>query len=152
MLTLEPMYPGTNEANPVLQPGFTRLHALNVCAGTGSLIRWIVDVPGTTPATIYQLGPPTVTRGIVYVGTTQGHLVAIADPSAWPKQGSRCSRSDVSNTDCEPNGFYLVPNPTVLLKHYVQGSTAIEAYWKSVAWPAQGLFIGEPLAAPYRKH
>src|SRR5437867_4469824 len=48
-------------------------------------------------------------------GTTQGHLVAIADPSAWPKQGSRCSRSDVSNTDCEPNGFYLVPNPTVLL-------------------------------------
>ncbi|HEU4845882.1 MAG TPA: TIGR03790 family protein, partial [Burkholderiaceae bacterium] len=32
------------------------------------------------------------------------------------------------------------------------GATAIEAYWRSVAWPAQGLFIGEPLAAPYRQH
>jgi hypothetical protein len=31
----------------------------------------------------------------------------------------------------------------------VSGATAIEAYWKSVAWPAQGLFVGEPLAAPY---
>jgi len=115
MLTLEPMYPGTNEQNPALQPGFTRLHALNVCAGAMRLIRWIVDVPGTTPATNYQVGPPTVSRGIVYVGTAKGHLVAIADPSAWPAQGSRCSRPDVSNTDCEPNHFYLVPNPTVLL-------------------------------------
>ena len=44
-----------------------------------------------------------------------------------------------------------VPNPAVLLRHYVQGDSAIEAYWKSVAWPAQGLFIGEPLAAPYAR-
>ena len=27
----------------------------------------------------------------------------------------------------------------------------IEAYWKSVAWPGQGVFIGEPLARPYRR-
>ena len=26
----------------------------------------------------------------------------------------------------------------------------IEAYWKSVAWPGQGVFIGEPLATPFR--
>lgn len=25
----------------------------------------------------------------------------------------------------------------------------IEAYWKSVAMPGQGIFIGEPLANPY---
>jgi hypothetical protein len=41
-------------------------------------------------------------------------------------------------------------NSTVLLSQYLRGATAIEAYWKSVAWPAQGVFIGEPLAAPYR--
>ena len=29
------------------------------------------------------------------------------------------------------------------------GDTALEAYWKSVAMPGQGLFIGEPLARPY---
>jgi len=39
-----------------------------------------------------------------------------------------------------------------LLKHYLSGETAVEAYWKSVAWPAQGLFIGEPLAAPYCRY
>jgi len=33
--------------------------------------------------------------------------------------------------------------------HYLQGATAIEAYWRSVAWPQQSLFVGEPLAAPF---
>jgi hypothetical protein len=27
--------------------------------------------------------------------------------------------------------------------------TLLEAYWKSVAMPGRGLFIGEPLARPY---
>ena len=43
------------------------------------------------------------------------------------------------------------PHPTVLLKRYLSGDSAIEAYWKSVAWPAQGVFIGDPLAAPYAR-
>ena len=25
----------------------------------------------------------------------------------------------------------------------------VESYWKSVAWPGQGVFIGEPLATPF---
>jgi uncharacterized protein (TIGR03790 family) len=29
---------------------------------------------------------------------------------------------------------------------------ALEAYWKSMAMPGQGLFIGEPLARPYATH
>jgi uncharacterized protein (TIGR03790 family) len=65
----------------------------------------------------------------------------------WLQAGATASYGTVS----EPcNHWQKFPNPSVLLKHYVQGSTAIEAYWKSVAWPSQGLFIGEPLAAPYR--
>jgi uncharacterized protein (TIGR03790 family) len=43
------------------------------------------------------------------------------------------------------------PHPQLLLLFYVQGATALEAYWKSVAWPQQGLFVGEPLAAPYAR-
>lgn len=43
------------------------------------------------------------------------------------------------------------PNPQALTIFYVQGATAIEAYWKSVAWPQQGLFVGEPLAAPFSR-
>jgi uncharacterized protein (TIGR03790 family) len=66
----------------------------------------------------------------------------------WLEAGATASYGSVS----EPcNYWQKFPNPAVLLKHYVQGNTAIEAYWKSVAWPTQGLFIGEPLAAPYRR-
>jgi hypothetical protein len=39
----------------------------------------------------------------------------------------------------------------VLLLNYAQGSSALEAYWRSVAWPQQGVFIGEPLAAPFSR-
>ncbi len=41
------------------------------------------------------------------------------------------------------------PNPEVVMRHYLQGETLLEAYWKSVALPGQGIFIGEPLAAPF---
>lgn len=96
-------------------PGFTRLHALEVCAGRRDRVRWIADIPATNPTSFgYELGPPTVTRGIVFIGTSQGHVVALADPSVWPVAGSRCSKPDVSNADCVANGFRLVPIPKVL--------------------------------------
>jgi uncharacterized protein (TIGR03790 family) len=64
----------------------------------------------------------------------------------WLDAGATASYGTVS----EPcNHWQKFPHPTVLLKHYAGGASAIEAYWRSVAWPAQGLFIGEPLAAPY---
>lgn len=66
----------------------------------------------------------------------------------WIEAGATASYGAVS----EPcNYWQKFPQSTVLLRHYLSGATAIEAYWKSVAWPAQGLFIGEPLAAPYRR-
>jgi uncharacterized protein (TIGR03790 family) len=41
------------------------------------------------------------------------------------------------------------PNIPLLLAAYLSGETLIEAYWQSVAMPGQGIFIGEPLAAPF---
>ncbi len=38
---------------------------------------------------------------------------------------------------------------SVLIDQYYRGATVLEAYWKSVQWPGQGLFIGEPLARPF---
>jgi uncharacterized protein (TIGR03790 family) len=64
----------------------------------------------------------------------------------WLQAGATASYGTVS----EPcNHWQKFPNAAVMLQWYVTGSTAIEAYWKSVAWPSQGLFVGEPLAAPY---
>jgi uncharacterized protein (TIGR03790 family) len=65
----------------------------------------------------------------------------------WLRAGATGSYGAVT----EPcNYWQKFPNPQVVLSHYLAGETLIEAYWKSVMWPAQGLFIGEPLAAPYK--
>jgi uncharacterized protein (TIGR03790 family) len=65
---------------------------------------------------------------------------------AWITQGATATYGTVT----EPcNLLEKFPDIEVLLQHYVQGETALEAYWKSVAMPGQGLFIGEPLARPF---
>lgn len=53
-------------------------------------------------------------------------------------------------TVVEPCNFpQKFPNPVIAMERYLGGETLIEAYWKSVVWPGQGIFIGEPLARPY---
>jgi uncharacterized protein (TIGR03790 family) len=65
---------------------------------------------------------------------------------AWLEQGATGSYGSVSEP-CNHLGKF--PSPAVFLDHYLRGETLLEAYWKSVAMPGQGLFIGEPLARPY---
>lgn len=65
---------------------------------------------------------------------------------AWITSGATASYGTVSEPCSHPQKF---PHPQVLLLNYLQGASAIEAYWKSVAWPQQGVFVGEPLAAPF---
>lgn len=66
----------------------------------------------------------------------------------WLEAGATASYGTVS----EPcNYWQKFPNSLVLLRNYLNGDSAVEAYWKSVAWPAQGVFIGDPLAAPYAR-
>lgn len=104
-----------------LSAGYRRLHALNVCASNADRIRWILDVPNASGST-YSLGVPTVSRGIVYIGTDQGHLVAIADPSIHPAAGWRCANTDVSTANCVASGYTLVPQPAVLANVALSGS------------------------------
>lgn len=66
--------------------------------------------------------------------------------SAWLDAGASASYGAVE----EPCNFSeKFPKASVLIDHYWRGATAIEAYWKSVQWPGQGLFIGDPLARPF---
>lgn len=107
---------------------------------------------------VYQTGLPRVAKldtlrflpGALadHLTSTGGDLLGDAQMSSlkWLEAGATASYGSVS----EPcNYWQKFPNGRVLLRHYVNGATAIEAYWKSVAWPSQGLFIGDPLAAPY---
>jgi uncharacterized protein (TIGR03790 family) len=41
------------------------------------------------------------------------------------------------------------PNPAIVIRNYTAGRSLLESYWKSVKFPFQGLFIGDPLANPW---
>ena len=41
------------------------------------------------------------------------------------------------------------PSPALVMESYGAGRTLLEAYWQSVQQPGEGIFIGEPLAAPF---
>ena len=65
---------------------------------------------------------------------------------AWLRAGATGSYGTV----VEPcNHLQKFPHPAVLMAHYADGDTLVEAYWKSVAWPGEGVFVGEPLARPW---
>jgi len=64
----------------------------------------------------------------------------------WLRRGATASYGTVSEP-CNQIGKF--PSPVAFLDHYLRGDTLLEAYWKSVAMPGQGLFIGEPLARPF---
>ncbi len=84
----------------------------------------------------------TSTGGILQ-GSTQMSAIE------WLRQGATASYGTVSEP-CNHLGKF--PSSAIFLDHYLRGDTLLEAYWKSVAMPGQGLFIGEPLARPYSAH
>jgi uncharacterized protein (TIGR03790 family) len=65
----------------------------------------------------------------------------------WLEAGATGSYGTVVEPCNFPGKF---PNPAIVIQNYLGGDTLVEAYWKSVAMPGQGLFIGEPLASPYK--
>jgi uncharacterized protein (TIGR03790 family) len=67
--------------------------------------------------------------------------------TAWLDGGATASYGTVA----EPcNYTQKFSQASVLIDHYYRGDALLEAYWKSVQWPGQGLFVGEPLAQPFR--
>jgi uncharacterized protein (TIGR03790 family) len=86
-----------------------------------------------------------------HLTSTGGVLRGGSQTSAieWLEAGATASYGNVT----EPcNHLEKFPDITVLMRHYLLGETVLEAYWKSVKMPGQGLFIGEPLARPYARH
>jgi uncharacterized protein (TIGR03790 family) len=64
----------------------------------------------------------------------------------WLEAGATASYGTVT----EPcNIVQKFPDPEIVIGRYLAGETLLEAYWKSVEMPGQGLFVGEPLARPF---
>jgi uncharacterized protein (TIGR03790 family) len=79
-------------------------------------------------------------KGGVLTGSNQMNILD------WIKAGATASYGAVVEPCNYPAKF---SNPGVLLHYYLRGNTLIEAYWKSVWEPGQGIFVGEPLARPF---
>ncbi len=81
-----------------------------------------------------------------------GHLTDSGNQMSslrWLEAGATGSYGAVVEPCNFPAKF---PHPGIVIDRYWRGETLIESYWKSVAWPGEGVFIGEPLAAPYAMH
>jgi uncharacterized protein (TIGR03790 family) len=86
-----------------------------------------------------------------HLTSTGGQLTDSRQMSAlrWLEAGATGSYGTV----VEPcNLLTKFPNPLVAINRYLQGASLLEAYWKSVVMPGQGVFIGEPLAKPYANY
>ena len=76
------------------------------------------------------------------LSSTSGQMSAVR----WLEAGLTASYGTV----VEPCNFQQkFPRVSTLLEHYYRGESVLEAYWKSVHWPGEGVFIGEPLARPW---
>jgi len=83
-----------------------------------------------------------------HLTSSGGKLFGIRQMSIlrWLDAGATASYGTV----VEPCAFtQKFPNPGIVIERYLDGESLIEAYWKSVAWPGQGVFVGEPMASPY---
>ncbi|HEC58891.1 hypothetical protein LCGC14_0973540 [marine sediment metagenome] len=66
----------------------------------------------------------------------------------WLEAGATASYGAV----IEPCNFTeKFPDAQILIPNYLSGQSLIEAYWKSVQQPGEGIFVGEPLACPWCK-
>jgi uncharacterized protein (TIGR03790 family) len=80
-----------------------------------------------------------------HLTSTGGNLLGFSQMSSlrWLEAGATGSFGTV----VEPcNITAKFPNVGLLMRRYLDGETLIESYWKSIAMPGQGIFIGEPLA------
>jgi len=82
----------------------------------------------------------TSTGGVLFGGRQMSAI-------KWLEAGATGSYGTVTEPCNFPGKF---PNPAIVMLNYLGGSTLIEAYWKGVAMPGQGLFIGEPLSSPFK--
>ena len=88
------------------------------------------------------IGDTLTSFGGVLPSGHQGQITVLD----WLNAGLTASYGSVE----EPCNFtQKFSQASVLLDHYWRGDTLIEAYWKSVQEPGEGLFVGEPLSHPW---
>lgn len=108
---------------------------------------------------IYQTGlthVPKIDTNDYLPGAVADHLTSFGGKGfndgeqmkaiSWLEAGATGTYGTVVEPCSYPSKF---PNPNVLIRKYELGETLLDAYWKSVQMPGEGLFLGDPLARPF---
>lgn len=100
---------------------------------------------------VAELATNTYRPGAIadHVTSFGGRLTATSGQMSilrWLEGGATASYGTVVEPCAYPQKF---SRASVLLEQYFRGGTLIEAYWKSVSWPGEGVFVGDPLAKPW---
>lgn len=124
-----------------------RIHLLQQDAleGASDVLGYFTGLASVPAVSTIHFLPGAVADHLTSFG---GQLTDSLQMSAmrWLEAGATASYGTVVEPCNFPAKF---PDPGLLLSYYRRGDTLIEAYWRSVAMPGQGVFIGEPLARPW---
>ena len=118
----------------------------NVISGQNDVMFYLTGLFAVPQINSNRYLPGAVADHLTSVGGYLPSLIGQMPATEWLLAGATASYGTVE----EPCNFTeKFPRATVLVRHYAQGESLIEAYWKSVQWPGQGIFFGEPLARPW---
>lgn len=117
----------------------------DVLKGARDVMAYFTGLAEVPDLTSNHYRPGAVADHLTSLG---GQLTSSPQMSAlrWLEAGATGSYGTVVEPCNFPAKF---PDPGLVLAYYLRGDTLVEAYWRSVAMPGQGVFIGEPLARPW---
>ena len=119
----------------------------NSLSGRSDVLFYLTGLTQVANLSTLQFRPGALADALTSVGGLLPNGAGQMPITAWLAAGATASYGTVE----EPcNLQQKFSRASVLIDHYWRGATAIEAYWKAVQWPGQGLFVGEPLARPFR--
>lgn len=153
----DPMYGYVNECQILLDQWDTA-SAADGGSGVAGQIVMANSITGVTDVLFYVQGlasVPDLETNTYLPGAVADHLTSYGGQIPNSGQMSaieflRAGATGSFGTVVEPCAYQQkFPDPAVLVPRYFIGGTLIEAYWGSVDWPAEGIFIGEPLARPW---
>jgi uncharacterized protein (TIGR03790 family) len=121
--------------------------AANSLVGKTDVLFYLTGLTQVANLSTLQFRPGALADALTSVGGLLPGGGGQMPITAWLDAGATASYGTVEEPCNHTQKFSRAP---ALIDHYWRGATAIEAYWKSVEWPGQGLFIGEPLAQPFR--
>ncbi len=120
--------------------------AADAPAGKAGVLFYQTGLASVANLSTLQFRPGTLADTLTSFGGVLPTALGQMPITAWLDAGATASYGTVE----EPCNFAeKFSRASVLIDQYWRGATALEAYWKAVQQPGQGLIVGEPLARPF---